>query len=222
VAEKLQEFENSGGNVIYYGSTNYANKFNFKKGFVNIEFSPSELRKKLSEFGYYVNYKLKEGVNNTAVMTISPYDNALFFSVHNVNLTTETLLKFPLGAPILTGMDTEIKEGFSSYYFGSCEHKECRIFVEQEKGVISVKELSPASDIYHRKLTLKGLKNATVRIFPENNPKKLLAIANFAPSSDQTPDYVSSFERIEDPKWGIYYEAKNISGDYHILLHSKK
>lgn len=222
IAAKLKEYTKNGGKVLYYGSKEKAEKCDFKEMFADIKGDPAAIRENLKEFGISIDFNLKSGVEKTAVIALTPYDNALLFSVHNVNLTTETLLKFPLGAPVLTGMDTEIKNGFASYNFGSCEHRECRIFVEQKDGVISCKELAPGSNMYHRKVSLKGLKNATVRIFPENNPKKLLAIANFAPSSDQNPNYVDYWQRVEDKKWGIYYEAKNISGDYHILLHSKK
>lgn len=140
IADRLLGFEKAGGNVIYYGSVKAAERLESKENFIDFTASPSALREKLSDFGYSIKFERKsDGVKPNA-LTISRVENSLSFSVYSPNLTTDTLLKFPLGAPILTGTDTEIRDGYAVYRFGICEHKECRVFVKQESGVITLKE----------------------------------------------------------------------------------
>lgn len=129
----------------------------------------------------------------------------------------ETALKFPWGAPILTGTDCEIRDGYSMYRFGRSEHKECRVFVEQEKGIVSLKEIAPVSVVYHRILRITGLNDATVCIFPEKRGNETLKVSSVL-KGDLTPVYYDRFEQILDPAYGIYYRGEYIFGDYTILL----
>ncbi|MEE1006714.1 MAG: hypothetical protein U0L66_05930, partial [Acutalibacteraceae bacterium] len=148
-------------------------------------------------------------------LTISRVENSLSFSVYSPNLTTDTLLKFPLGAPILTGTDTEIRDGHAVYRFGICEHKECRVFVKQKSGVITLKEAAPVSCNYHRKLKLSGLDNATVYIFPECNGN--VAIGDEKCLGDRISGIIP-LKKVEDDKNGVYFTAENLSGTYTVLF----
>ena len=153
-------------------------------------------------------------------MTLSPSDHALQLSVYNPDLTTDTLLKFPLGAPIFTGMDAELEDGFALYRFGRSEHRECRVFVQQSEGIVSLKELPPVSTVYHRRLYLSGLENATVCIFPDKRSEGKLGVDkdNTNIHYDWSPEYDDRFHKVEDPIWGVYYRAEQISGNYTLLL----
>ena len=137
-------------------------------------------------------------------------------------MQTETELEFPLGAPIFTNTDTEIRNGKSVYRFARSEYRECRVFIKQNSGLVELKELAPVSAVYHRKLLLTGLENATVYIFPENTKDKTLAVSHIGHFADATPVHDTSFKRVEDEKYGVIYKAENISGDRHILLPYKK
>lgn len=218
VADKLEMLEKSGGNVIYYGSEIIAKKRGFCKEFIPLSASSALMRKKLSDMGYLIEFNYKSRDHQKTVITISRYDNALSFSVYNPDTTTETLLHCPLGAPVFTGISAEIRNNNAVYHFQNWDHRECRVFVEQKSGVVSLKEKAPVSGMYHRKIHLSGLEDATVSIFPEDTKDKKLAIATYPQYSDGTPEYVDSFIRVEDEKYGIYYRGEHISGDCYILL----
>ncbi|MBQ2274857.1 MAG: hypothetical protein II334_05250 [Clostridia bacterium] len=220
VFAKLKDFENKGGKVIYYGSPVFAEKYGVTD-FVNYhDTTPNLLLTALCKTGYSIKHNRK--TDKKIVMTLSPYDNALWLAVYNGNMQTETELEFPLGAPIFTNTDTEIRNGKSVYRFARSEYRECRVFIKQNSGLVELKELAPVSAVYHRKLLLTGLENATVYIFPENTKDKTLAVSHIGHFADATPVHDTSFKRVEDEKYGVIYKAENISGDRHILLPYKK
>ena len=217
IANKLSEFEQTGGKVIYYGSEEKLSEFPDAPNKVAVTSSPSKIREMLERFGYSIKFNKISNEVKSPCITVSSSDNSMLFSVYNPNLTTETALKFPWGAPILTGTDCEIKDGYSMYRFGRSEHKECRVFVEQEKGIISLKEIAPISVVYHRILRITGLNDATVCIFPEKRGNETLKVSSVL-KGDLTPVYYDRFEQILDPAYGIYYRGEHIFGDYTILL----
>lgn len=215
VAEKLRIFAQAGGQVICYGTCPEALPEGVR--FVDVKSPPSAIREALEDAGWCIRFCQKR-TGKPCAMTLSPKDHGLLLSVYNPDLTTDTLLKFPLGTPILTGMDTEIRDGFAVYRFGRSEHLECRVYVRQKDGVVSLKELAPVSMLYHRKLALEGLSDATVCIFPESRGAQALAVDTIPRNVDLTPEYDDRFCRIEDPVWGVYYRAEHITGDYTVLL----
>ena len=215
VADKLQAFVNSGGQVLYYGTSR--EDLPEDAAFVDSQGDPCAIRELLEKSGWAIRFDQKRA-GKTCAMTLACRDNGLLLSVYNPDLTTDTLLKFPLGAPIFTGMDAELRDGFATYRFGRSEHLECRVFVRQEAGIVSAKEIAPVSILHHRKFTLEGLEDATVCIFPESRGAQALAVDSTPRNVDETPVYDSRFCRVEDPIWGIYYRAEHITGDYTVLL----
>ena len=215
VAKKLKDFAKNGGKVIYYGT----NRDDLPEDaiFVDSQGDPCAIRKALEPFGWAIRFDQKR-MGKTCAMTLACRDNGLLLSLYNPDLTTDTLLKFPLGAPIFTGMDAELRDGFAIYRFGRSEHLECRVFVRQKEGIVSVKEIAPVSILHHRKLTLEGLEDATVCIFPESRGAQALSVDTTPRNVDETPVYDSRFYRVEDPISGVYYQAEHITGDYTILL----
>ena len=223
VAERLNEFEAQGGKVIYYGNAKRATEASISDC-IDVTSSPDAIREKLVQYGYYIDYKRKTDTKKKTVMTISPSDNALWFSVHNSYTSTETTLHFPLGAPILNNLDAELIDGNAIYRFSRCEHRECRIYVEQKSGIVSSKECAPVNAMFHRKLMLEGLQDATVCIFPEDIPSKSLSVGFVREDNyfDGTPDFDKSFQRVEDEKYGVYYRAEHVSGRRMVYLPNKK
>ncbi len=218
VAEKLSAFTAAGGHVICYGTNDEAALLPEKAAFVNVNSAPSALREALEATGYCLRFEQKRAASKPCAITLSPKDNALLFSVYNPDLTTDTLLRFPLGAPILTGMDVELRDGFAVYRFGRSEHRECRVYVQQHTGVVGANEIAPVSTMYHRKLALHGLEDATVCIFPEKRCGETLAVDTVPHNVDQNHVYDSRFYRVEDPIFGVYYRGEHITGDYTVLL----
>ncbi len=217
--EKVKEFESVGGKVIYYGSSSAASA-HAVTDYVDFTSTPDTLLAAFGKSGYHIEYTRKTDAKT--VMTLSPNDNALWLSVYNASRQTETELLFPLGAPIFTNTDTELKNGKSVYRFAKSEHRECRVFVQQDSGIVELKELAPVSTIYHRKLLLSGLNNATVYIFPEKCDGETLAVSHIGHFCDADPIHDNTFKRVEDEKYGVYYKAEKVSGERHILLPYKK
>ena len=181
------------------------------KSVVKLDFKdvPSAVREHLSDFGYEIRFETEEGCEKRPAITINRSDNALFFSVYNPNTTTKTLLKFPLGAPVLQGMEAKLTDGYAQYAFSRCEHRECRVFVKQESGVISAHEQAPVSAKYRRRFFVQGLKNATVYYFPEKYCDRFMAAATNGP--DSTPRLDEDWEPFYDEimGWGFKGEGKN-------------
>lgn len=213
VFDKLRNYEKAGGSVIYYGSVKASEQLESRENFIDFKSAPSAIREKLAHFGYSIKFERKSDEIKPNALTISRVDNSLSLSVYSPNLTTDTLLKFPLGAPILTGTDTEIRDGHAVYRFGICEHKECRVFVKQEGGVITLKEIAPVSANYHRKLKLSGLENATVYIIPEGRGNVILR-----EGLDENNMEIIPLKKVKDDKNGVYFMADNLSGTYTVSL----
>ena len=76
-------------------------------------------------------------------------------------------LRTPLGAPVLPGRRTRLEDGALRWAMWHSFHEECRVFVEQDAGEISLMPEPAKHPLYRRRLLLKGLENATVRFFPE-------------------------------------------------------
>jgi hypothetical protein len=136
--------------------------------------------------------------------------------------TVKSRIKFPLGAPVAMGRETKIdSEGFGEYHFTRADFLECRIFVEQEGGVVSCHDLSPGSFFRARKIKLSGLKNATVRFFApkycENNVEGILNSDDLYTLVGEKYDggYVTN-------EFGSYFEAKGVSGTMYFAIPFKK
>ena len=220
VFDKLCEFEKNGGNVVYYGNEFSAEKWNIYD-FIDYNSSPDAILKKVEEYGYYFNYIKKTDLDGKMVLAVSPSDGALWFSAYNALSTTETELRFPLGAPILSNRAAEMRDYKAVYHFQRGENTECRIFVDQKDGVVACKEDHPVSTCYHRKMILLGLENANVCIFPEKGTNDTLKFSVLPEYTEDTPIFDERFKRIVDEKYGVYYKAENISGDYLIMLPKK-
>ena len=217
VLEKLKRLAGEGIGVIMYGSREKLDTvkdfYGLKK--INVESSPSSLRGVLSDHGYRISFNKKADGIKPPTIAVYRYDNALFFSVYNANTTTDTYLKFPFGAPILCGAETEMTDGSSSYRFSRGEHRECRVFVEQESGVISCREAAPVNERYRRSIRITGLKNATVRLFSERGCE---CAASVNEECDATPIFDKRFVLKHDKIYGDYLEGKNVSGNIYFLI----
>lgn len=216
VLEKLTRFANDGVGVIVCGSKAKLDTLTDSSRFVKIDISKSAelIRKALKEFGYDISFNKKvEG--KPPAMAILRHDNALFFSVYNPNTTTDTVMKFPFGAPIPCGMETEIKNGYAICRFSRGDHREVRVFANQASGVISCREAPPANARYRRAIKITGLNDATVCLFSEANCECAVSTAKM---TDTTPEYDSRFKVVHDEIYGTYLKGEHISGQIYFLI----
>ena len=159
-----------GGAVCYVRGTNSAA---FKGGHLltpdnpEVWFSGSTLmRYSLSQLGYSILYQKKSKSIKDPINCISRHDNGYFFSGYVPNLTVEQKFKFPQGAPLITGWETEMKNGYSTYRFPKAFFEESRVFVEQESGIISCFEIHSGEKGITRRIGISGLQNAKIRFYP--------------------------------------------------------
>ena len=215
VLDKLSELSERGIGVLVYGTEKKLSAVQDGRIFkLDIAAGASRLREAIADFGFSISFvKKSEGVKPPTV-AIARRDNALFFSVYNSNTTTEARFKFPLGAPVLCGMETEMVGGSSSYRFGRGEHRECRVFVEQDSGVISCREAPPVNAHYRRAIKITGLSDATVRLFPEAGCE---AIVSTAKMTDDTPVLDTRFRAVSDDN-GEYLLGEHITGNIYFLM----
>lgn len=221
VKEQLQRFAKAGIGVIIYGTKEKLAALSRLPEFVLIdaESDAGLLRESLGRFGYRISFTKKTKDVKPPTMAVSRHDRALFFSVYNADTTTDTHFLFPLGAPILVGCEAEMKDGHSTYRFARGEHRECRVFVGQENGVISCREAPPVNVRYRRAVKIAGLRDATVCLFPEEGCEAAVSVAE---NTDVTPKYDPRFAVVHDEVYGTYLRGEHIDGHIYFLMGRKK
>ena len=217
VLEKLASMSQSGYPVIIYGSAERLKELILPEGIVTVPFgAPTEaLRDALNKFGYSIKFTKINKESKSPVIALAAKNNGIFLSAYNPDTTAKTHLRFPLGAPILCGAETEITNGYSSYHFSRAEHRECRAFVEQSDGIISCREAAPVNAKYRRAIKLSGLKDATVRLFSESGCPCVVSTAEL---TDWTPEIDGRFKTVHDEIYGTYLEGKHVDGSIYFLM----
>lgn len=164
----------------------------------------------LSMLGFELKYE-RTADEKLPVIMLHRHDNAYMLSSFLPSTTVKTKIKTPLGAPILDGYETVLEDGYATYNFPKAERRECRAFVEQESGIVGCREEAPVSYQIRRRVTVTGLKNATVRFLAEDYCKdNIEARLNshrdfFFVSDDFDGGYIT--------RDGItYFEARNVTG----------
>ncbi|GAB3943047.1 hypothetical protein GCM10028805_08640 [Spirosoma harenae] len=205
-----------GGKVAYVRGTN-SSKFTGGKLLTpddpeQLFTGPLLMRYVLKEFGIdYQIDKRNPSVKNP-VLTISRSSNGYFFSGYCPNTTLTHRFKMPQGTPILTGYETELTNGYSVYHMPKAWHRESRFFIDQNEGIVSCQEMTSGVEHIKRCVRLTGLKNATVRIYPDEGvtEKGLHVYANTGYPWGKKPQVAL---KAGDKKFGNQYVADNITGD---------
>lgn len=97
----------------------------------------------------------------------------------------------------------------------------CRIFVQQNFGIISAHEEPPVNGKYRRRFAVEGLNNATIYYFPEQYCKKVKYIA-ITPQPDSTPILDETWEEFYDPVYGQGFKGVNKNGKLAFLMPYEK
>ncbi len=203
---EIASFIMLGGKVIFYGDENRCNTVSGGR-YAN---SSTSVLEALGSFGISIAHE-KCADEKTPVIMCHRYNNAFVFSIFAPSTTAKTKMKFPYGAPVLDGYDTVLENGYATYNFPKSEHRECRIFVEQEDGIVSCSEVAPVSAQYRRRIEVSGLKNATVRYLAEEYCKDNV---NAVLNSDtdfffRTDEFESGYVEIDGIK---FFEVRNVTG----------
>lgn len=205
----------NGGEVVYVRGTNSST---FDGGRLLTPDNPEKyfigqlyLRYALNEFGIHFGIQKESPSVKSPVTTVSRSNNAFIFSGYNPNTTVGQLFKFPQGAPLLLGFHTNLQNGHSVYTMPTAWSRESRIFIDQSDGTVSYRELHSGQKGITKRFFVGGLKDATVRIYPEMHV-----------TADVINVYVNSRYPWKqgkvavargDEKFGYCFEVKNVTGD---------
>jgi len=149
---------------------------------------------------------------------VSRHDNGFYFSGYAPNTTVAQRLRFPQGAPLMVGLETEIAAGCATYHMPRSWHYECRVFVEQEaESILSCVEQPTVMLGLHRRLYMTGFREATLRVFlPEGieagqvemllNPRDPANILLTEEAETRV-----AFDPVADSH-GRYFEARGVTG----------
>ena len=213
IAIQRQEKDWNGGMVVYLRGTNSAT---YRGGHLLTPDNPKQrfngsslLRYSLNNMGYSVYFDKLEADMRNPINCISRNDNAFYFSGFTPNQTIEQQWLFTQGDPIFTGYETELRNGIAHYRMPKSYQEECRVFVKQEKGIISCYEVAPVEWKVKRRIGINGLKQATVRIYPGVDDANFKVVNNIGypynkPSLELKKG--SDFSRT-------YYEFTDITGE---------
>jgi hypothetical protein len=137
------------------------------------------LRHMLARFGYTIQVE-KPALETRAPLVLAARSrNGFFFSGYSPSTTAVIRLRFPYGAPGLTGAETWWEHGRSTYRMPRAWHREARCLVEQQhSGEVSCIERHSGHMGIRRRLQLRGLKNATVHFYREPGPERVIMAAN--------------------------------------------
>jgi hypothetical protein len=136
------------------------------------------MRFALHQLGTSVAFKLRGPAQRKPVTTVSRHDNAFYFAGFVPDTTAELRLKFPAGAPVLQGCDAELVDGVARYRMPRAWRRECRIFVEQQNGVVSCIERCVEMIGVKRRIRVVGLDGAVVRVYAPHDAKTVTMVNN--------------------------------------------
>lgn len=218
--EKLEKYARNGGKIIFYGTDKALAHIDYAAEKCCINDGVPALFGALKKYGYSIEFS-DCPEEKLPSMTVHRSNNAMIFSVYGRDTSAKTRLKFPLGAPIIDGFDAKLDGGFAEYCFGRCVHAECRVFVKQNYGKVSVKEASPVNAYYRRKIQIFGLENADVALFGEEYCKDgFIVTQNWR--EYETPVPSDGWEIVSDPENGTYLLGRNISGNIALCMPKKR
>ncbi|WP_031530316.1 hypothetical protein [Dyadobacter crusticola] len=203
-----------GGKVAYVRGTNSSK---FTGGKLLTPDDPSKLftgpllmRYILQEFGMTFAIEKEDPSVKNPVLTVSRSNNAFIFSGYNPNSTIRNTFKLPQGAPLLLGLETKLDKGHSAYTLPTSWNRESRVFIEQNDGIVSYKELHSGELGISKRYRVSGLKNATVRIYADD---KVTAKDFHAYLNANYPWKEGKITFKEgDSKLGKHFVVENITG----------
>ncbi|MBN8216248.1 MAG: hypothetical protein J0L75_06375 [Spirochaetes bacterium] len=166
----------------------------------------------LSAFGYSLALEKREGKQKNPILVVSRHRNAFYFAGHSPNITVGQSLRFPEGAPLLTGQETWIQNGSSTWRMPKAWRRECRVFVEQaaDGELACIEECSIMVGV-KRRLRVKGLKDAVVRFFPETGTEGNVAILRNGHHPYLVGDFATPAR--EERASGLALRVEHVTGD---------
>ncbi|HEY3320839.1 MAG TPA: hypothetical protein VGP72_10280 [Planctomycetota bacterium] len=126
------------------------------------------MRYALARMGYELLVTTAQPREKSPATVVARHANGFFFSGYVPNTLVAPLhFRFPQGAPLLIGAETQLVDGRTTYNMPRAWHRECRVFIEQKEGEVSCVEFTAEDMRYQRRLRVSGLQNARLRFYPD-------------------------------------------------------
>ena len=166
----------------------------------------------LNRFGWVFDWQRRNIEIKEPVITVSRNRNAFYFSGMNHNTLIDHKLRFPFGAPLFIDSDLKLDDGLAVYNLPASWHKECRLFVKQsgDSPLITCHERSTRLHGITRWITITGLKNAVLAIFPERGKEESLKVLLNPESPFVNGDYIET-ELLNDNGWTYFRTTQPVS-----------
>ena len=180
------------------------------------KYFPSELlmRWMLNGFGYDFHWDKSIPQTRSPLVLVARSDNGYFFSGYCPSTAVKLRLRFPQGAPLLTGCETVLEAGQATYSMPRAWHHEVRCFVDrQADGEISCVERHSGQVGIERRLQLSGLKNATVNFYPPAHAKAKKIIMTGGLMTVSAPEKTVKSLPYEISEAGRCLTIRNITGE---------
>ena len=208
-----------GGRVVWLRGTcsnTVSDSSNLPKPHDPRKYYPMEslARMMLQEFNYAITFtKTLPEQRNPAIM-VHRCENAFFFSGYCPDTTVDISLRFPLGAPLLLGNETILQGGHAIYRLPRAWCHECRVFVNQDDGAASIScvEDTPLDSRYHRHLRIRGLRDATVFIFPYTGYERKVKLISNAERCNADLKGTPFYKELVDTPYGMAWKCANLRG----------
>jgi hypothetical protein len=137
--------------IAYHDASRYVNAARFPRYLLRL-------------MGYTLSHNLLDVSQRNPQMFISRHRNAWILSGYKPDNTVTFGLRFPDGAPILTGDETQIIDGVARYHLDKSFRNECRVLVQQEEGIVGCRK-TLNHEFTESELAVSGLQNATVTLY---------------------------------------------------------
>ena len=167
----------------------------------------------LSRFEWTFSWRRSNWEAREPVIALSRHNGAFYFSGMSHNETVEHRLRFPFGAPILTGSAARLEKGCAHYHFPRSWHKECRIFITQKAdGVVSCREDNPEIHGASRWIKVNFLKDAELCILAETASESAVRLI-LAPEVPYVHCENVPLRKVEIAGQSFLRAEKNVSGN---------
>jgi len=173
------------------------------------------MRWALARLGYSFWVTRPGRATRTPMITLARCRNGWFFSGYCPDTTATLHWRLPGGAPILLGHEATLESGYATYHLPRAWHRECRLLVAgQQDGILSCIERSPEELGIARRWLVTGLKDATVRFYPDPDRFDSLRLVR---NSQRYHARTNMAFRWEDDGTGQHAVAEHVTGELTLM-----
>ena len=146
------------------------------------------------------------------IQTLRFHNNALYLASYGRTTTGKQWLSFPDGAPLFTGTDTILEDGFTGYNLVRAANLECRIFVRGTNGPLFCREVGENYTCIHRRLLIGELNHTQVIFRPEREFASGVHFGTDAACGFPLTCPPAYRPALQEDAFGPFYRLEDISG----------